>query len=64
MASLLQEIERSLGRKRFSIQLWDCSGDDRFQNCWPALQNGAQGLILVRNGTEPLDEQDKQLENW
>ncbi|GAQ79275.1 hypothetical protein KFL_000270340 [Klebsormidium nitens] len=60
----IQELDRSLGKKRFSIQLWDCSGDSEFQPCWPALQRGAHGLILVRNAEASLEEQEKQLENW
>ncbi|XP_068633655.1 intraflagellar transport protein 22 homolog [Battus philenor] len=29
------------------IELWDCSGDHRFETCWPALRHGVQGVILV-----------------
>ncbi|XP_026327740.1 intraflagellar transport protein 22 homolog isoform X2 [Hyposmocoma kahamanoa] len=29
------------------IELWDCSGDHRFESCWPALRAGVQGVILV-----------------
>ncbi|XP_063624823.1 intraflagellar transport protein 22 homolog [Cydia splendana] len=29
------------------IELWDCSGDHRFESCWPALRVGVQGVILV-----------------
>ncbi|CAB3261488.1 unnamed protein product [Arctia plantaginis] len=29
------------------IELWDCSGDHRFESCWPALRLGVQGVILV-----------------
>ncbi|XP_028165714.1 intraflagellar transport protein 22 homolog [Ostrinia furnacalis] len=29
------------------IELWDCSGDHKFESCWPALRAGVQGAILV-----------------
>ncbi|XP_014367116.2 intraflagellar transport protein 22 homolog [Papilio machaon] len=29
------------------IELWDCSGDHRFESCWPALRAGVDGVILV-----------------
>ncbi|XP_049873460.1 intraflagellar transport protein 22 homolog [Pectinophora gossypiella] len=29
------------------IELWDSSGDHRFESCWPALRLGVQGVILV-----------------
>ncbi|KAI5644362.1 ras of complex, roc, domain of DAPkinase domain-containing protein [Phthorimaea operculella] len=33
--------------KNIDIELWDCSGDHRFESCWPALRFGVQGVILV-----------------
>ncbi|CAH0398333.1 unnamed protein product [Chilo suppressalis] len=33
------------------IELWDCSGDHRFESCWPALRVGVQGTILVCSPT-------------
>ncbi|XP_060803376.1 intraflagellar transport protein 22 homolog [Amyelois transitella] len=29
------------------IELWDCSGDHKFEPCWPALRLGVHGVILV-----------------
>ncbi|XP_030040837.2 intraflagellar transport protein 22 homolog [Manduca sexta] len=29
------------------IELWDCSGNHRFESCWPSLRVGVQGVILV-----------------
>ncbi|KAM3965250.1 intraflagellar transport protein 22 homolog [Aphomia sociella] len=29
------------------IELWDCSGDHKFESCWPALRVGVHGVILV-----------------
>jgi len=30
-----------------SIELWDCSGRQEFERCWPAIQDKADGVILL-----------------
>ncbi|XP_046617326.1 intraflagellar transport protein 22 homolog [Neodiprion virginianus] len=32
------------------IELWDCSGDHRFETCWPAVRDKSHGVIFVHNG--------------
>jgi len=54
------------------VELWDCSGDRRqclmirlslrFEKCWPALQKGVHGVILVYDCD--LSEHVDQLESW
>ncbi|KAG7188213.1 hypothetical protein KM043_016083 [Ampulex compressa] len=29
------------------IELWDCSGDRKFQNCWTTMRKDVQGVLLV-----------------
>ncbi|XP_076621036.1 intraflagellar transport protein 22 homolog [Colletes latitarsis] len=29
------------------IELWDCSGDHKFENCWPAIRKNLHGVIFV-----------------
>ncbi|KZC12120.1 Rab-like protein 5 [Dufourea novaeangliae] len=29
------------------IELWDCSGDHKFENCWPAIRQNLHGIIIV-----------------
>ncbi|XP_071542575.1 intraflagellar transport protein 22 homolog [Panulirus ornatus] len=31
------------------VELWDVSGDRRYENCWPAIQRGCNGVIFVYN---------------
>ena len=31
------------------VELWDTSGDLKYQKCWPALARDAQGVIFVFN---------------
>ncbi|XP_072949269.1 intraflagellar transport protein 22 homolog [Epargyreus clarus] len=32
---------------KIDIELWDCSGDHKFESCWPSLRLGVQGVILM-----------------
>uniref|UniRef100_A0A6M2DNY3 Putative ras of complex n=1 Tax=Xenopsylla cheopis TaxID=163159 RepID=A0A6M2DNY3_XENCH len=31
------------------IELWDCSGQHKFNNCWPIIRDRANGVILVHS---------------
>ena len=33
----IQEVERRVGMTPVTVQLWDCSGDFKYQNCFPAI---------------------------
>ena len=35
--------------RTISIELWDCSGRQEFEKCWPAIQDKADGVIVVYN---------------
>eukprot|EP00762_Andalucia_godoyi_P003715 ANDGO_08641.mRNA.1 Intraflagellar transport protein 22 len=43
---------------RCAVELWDCSGDLRFQSCWPALSQGCDGVLLVFNPDDKGQEKD------
>ena len=44
------------------MELWDCSGDTKFENCWPAIQRGSVGVFIVYNPESPA--QVIEMENW
>uniref|UniRef100_A0A914UPD6 Intraflagellar transport protein 22 homolog n=1 Tax=Plectus sambesii TaxID=2011161 RepID=A0A914UPD6_9BILA len=44
------------------VELWDCSGDKKFEKCWPAIQKDTHGVILVCNPES--QEHSKELEQW
>ncbi|XP_052225556.1 intraflagellar transport protein 22 homolog isoform X2 [Dreissena polymorpha] len=44
------------------VELWDCSGDKKFETCWPAMAKDTTGIIFVYNPDQP--NHDKELENW
>ena len=36
----VQDVERRIGLNNVNVQLWDCSGDFKFQTCFPAMSLG------------------------
>jgi len=44
------------------VELWDCSGDQKFEICWPCIQKNTNGIIFVYNPN--IKAHEKQLENW
>ncbi|XP_064620707.1 intraflagellar transport protein 22 homolog [Lineus longissimus] len=44
------------------VELWDVSGDRKFENCWPAIARDASGIIFVYNPDAP--NHDKELDSW
>jgi len=48
--------------EKTNVELWDCSGDTRYEECWPAIMKDASGVIIVYN---PEDvSQSGEVENW
>ena len=44
------EFERSVGGgygSQISVELWDCSGDEKYESCYPAMTQDASAAILV-----------------
>ncbi len=39
------EFENSNG----NVELWDASGDHTYENCWGAIMNEADGVLLIYN---------------
>ncbi|XP_060900972.1 intraflagellar transport protein 22 homolog [Labrus mixtus] len=46
----------------YEVELWDCSGNFKFESCWPALMKDASGVVIIFNPdvSTHLDE----LELW
>ena len=47
---------------RLQVELWDTSGDKKFQNCWAAILKDAHGVVLVYDPS--VKTQEKEVENW
>jgi hypothetical protein len=39
--------KRQVGSERVNLQLWDCSGDPKYQACLPALAKDCNGAHLA-----------------
>ncbi|CAD8178364.1 unnamed protein product (macronuclear) [Paramecium tetraurelia] len=50
------------GSEKVIVELWDMSGDNKYDSCWPAVMKDAQGVICVYNAENPKHEQE--LEWW
>ncbi|EFN84612.1 Rab-like protein 5 [Harpegnathos saltator] len=44
------------------IELWDCSGDYKFKNCWSAMRKGVHGVILVYSAQ--MQDSSKELKEF
>ncbi|XP_060612964.1 intraflagellar transport protein 22 homolog [Anolis sagrei] len=44
------------------FELWDCSGDQKFETCWPALTKDSHGAVIVFN--PDLPSHVKEIEMW
>mmetsp|Transcript_10901 Transcript_10901/g.17858 ORF Transcript_10901/g.17858 Transcript_10901/m.17858 type:complete len:184 (-) Transcript_10901:10-561(-) len=50
------------GEKRIEVELWDCSGNTKYEACWAAIQKNVDGVLLVYNPENP--GQSGEVETW
>uniref|UniRef100_A0A3Q3WDJ1 Intraflagellar transport protein 22 homolog n=1 Tax=Mola mola TaxID=94237 RepID=A0A3Q3WDJ1_MOLML len=55
-------IDGSGDKANSEIELWDCSGDFKFESCWPALMKDASGVVIIFNPDVPSHL--KEIETW
>jgi len=41
---------------KINLELWDISGDFKYEKCWGPIQQGAQGIIFVYDPSMPDGE--------
>ncbi|XP_076001030.1 intraflagellar transport protein 22 homolog [Genypterus blacodes] len=56
------QIEGSSGKHTCDVQLWDSSGDFKFESCWPALMKDSSGVVIIFNPDVPSHL--KEIETW
>ncbi|XP_056248466.1 intraflagellar transport protein 22 homolog isoform X1 [Seriola aureovittata] len=54
--------EGSGDNKTCEVELWDCSGDFKFESCWPALMKDSSGMVIIFNPDVPSHL--KEIETW
>eukprot|EP01039_Chlorochromonas_danica_P011469 gene11468-12828_t len=59
---ILEGEVKGKGNNPISVELWDTSGDPRYEACWRAVMAEADGVILIYNPDAPAQEQ--QLSDW
>jgi Rab-like protein 5 len=45
-----------------TVELWDVSGDLKYEHCWPAVTQNLNGLIILYNPKEQI--QSKEVGLW
>ncbi|XP_012273061.1 intraflagellar transport protein 22 homolog [Orussus abietinus] len=55
-----QNCGTKAARLKVDIELWDCSGDHKYEFCWPAMRRDAHGVIFVYN--EKSQDYPRELE--
>ncbi|KAF7638210.1 hypothetical protein Mgra_00002439 [Meloidogyne graminicola] len=43
------QLELAGEKVNAEVELWDCSGDRKFESCWPAIRYHCDGIIFVCN---------------
>jgi intraflagellar transport protein 22 len=55
-----RQVKRGTGMANVSVELWDVSGDRKYEDTWPAIRHNGIGIIFVYDG----DKSSEELENW
>lgn len=55
-------LENSGDNRSSKVELWDCSGDFKFETCWPAIMKDCNGVVIVFNPDVPSHL--KEIETW
>mmetsp|Transcript_86803 Transcript_86803/g.201993 ORF Transcript_86803/g.201993 Transcript_86803/m.201993 type:complete len:193 (-) Transcript_86803:63-641(-) len=56
------EAEVRSASQRITVDLWDVSGDTKYQKCWPAIKKDSVGVVLVYNPEK--QNQETEIEQW
>lgn len=58
-----EEVQTGKGRSvHLAVELWDCSGDEQYSNCWPAILRDVSGVVMVYD--PQVREQEKDIDTW
>jgi len=49
------------GELIYPVELWDCSGDQRFEACWPAICDSLDGAIVAFDPTNKAQANDVRI---
>ena len=58
------EFEKTVSHSRapagecWLVQLWDVSGDHKYENCWIAVKHETNGVVIVHNGDIKINDEE------
>ena len=55
-------MKRNRRNTNLHVELWDCSGDKKYESCWVAILREAAGVVLVYDPS--IKEQEKEIQMW
>ncbi|KAJ0011954.1 hypothetical protein NQD34_012929 [Periophthalmus magnuspinnatus] len=55
-------LEEASDNRSCEVELWDCSGDFKFESCWPTFMQDCNGVVIVFNSDVPSHL--KEIEIW
>ena len=58
----LADNSRSWDTRSAEVELWDVSGDQKYEGCYPAIMDGCDGVILVYDPGNHAHE--REIELW
>mmetsp|Transcript_12354 Transcript_12354/g.24014 ORF Transcript_12354/g.24014 Transcript_12354/m.24014 type:complete len:191 (-) Transcript_12354:128-700(-) len=50
------------GDRSIEVEIWDTSGATKYESCWPAIQQKADGVVIVYNPENP--NHSAEVETW
>ncbi|CAH8520370.1 unnamed protein product [Schistosoma mattheei] len=57
-----QKVKIKGKTSKVEVELWDASGDKKYETCWPAIFKGCHGVVFVYNPDNLNHVND--LQNW
>ena len=63
----IHEFEKEIKAKqgagtKVMVELWDVSGDPKYEKCWPAIQQNVNGIIFVYDSSTSTP--DTEMDYW
>mmetsp|Transcript_545 Transcript_545/g.75 ORF Transcript_545/g.75 Transcript_545/m.75 type:complete len:112 (-) Transcript_545:273-608(-) len=55
---------RRAGASSVEIEIWDCSGDLRYESCWHSFRKDVNGIIFVYDGEDPNPDMQPWVRNF
>mmetsp|Transcript_43059 Transcript_43059/g.49480 ORF Transcript_43059/g.49480 Transcript_43059/m.49480 type:complete len:192 (-) Transcript_43059:1090-1665(-) len=58
----IPKMQKRHSEGTITVELWDLSGDSKYESCWPAVQDEADGIVFIFDPTNP--DQEGEMDSW